>query len=302
MYSGVRSSRTSGSRRTGSYRSSRSMQRFAPRFATVGFNRDVEKKYNDRVVQSYNPIQSVMTAGAGVPNQAMNGVMWTSNQVWQYIAGGGTTGPLEGETPGDMLKTLVTGTTVQTRIGNKIKARYLKGAITFNAATVTNSTTTSNNAQNGESIVEPTSVTELVQYMRTTFRWCVVKDLQVNSTTKNVLWTQVFENGDMDGVDGNERPAGVHSELNIENMGRFVILRDEYFDLDAKCPQKTIPFYIKGSEIGEVRYNGPDKYSYTDKGIYIIWAACTLGVLNSVNSNCVLGGPIWHSRLCFTDA
>ncbi|AXL65949.1 putative capsid protein [Circular genetic element sp.] len=183
MYSGMRGSRTSRTRRYGSSRGSSRLQRFRPRFATVGFNRDVEKKYNDRALSSINPT-AMETGNVNGKVSTKHGIMWTSTDVMPEEFGG-RAGSVTATT-GDLLKSLMTGTTVTTRIGNKIRARYLKGAITFNCPTVVNSTTSAVNAQNGESIVEASNSTELVQYLRTTFRWCIVKDLQVNSTDMNI--------------------------------------------------------------------------------------------------------------------
>ena len=42
-------------------------------------------------------------------------------------------------------------------------------------------------------------------------------------------------------------------------MGRFIILSDQYVELSAENPQKTIKFMISGSKVGSVRYNGPLK-------------------------------------------
>ena len=42
--------------------------------------------------------------------------------------------------------------------------------------------------------------------------------------------------------------AGVHSELNVDNMGRFIILEDKMFTVDAQNPQKTVQFMVNGSK------------------------------------------------------
>ena len=76
--------------------------------------------------------------------------------------------------------------------------------------------------QHGEGIVENEE-----EYLRTTYRFVIVKDLQVNSQNTTVSWNDVFENtGALTG--------GIHSELSIENMGRFIVLEDKYFTLDAR--------------------------------------------------------------------
>ena len=106
-------------------------------------------------------------------------------------------------------------------------------------------------------------------YMRTTYRMLLVKDLQVNSADAYVSWSQVMDTSNFQ--------AGVHSELNVNNMGRFIVLEDKMFTVDAQNPQKTVQFMVKGSKTGPVRYNGPDATALTDKGLYVVWAAFTLG-------------------------
>lgn len=67
--------------------------------------------------------------------------------------------------------------------------------------------------------------------------------------------------------------GGVHSELNISNMGRFRILSDRTVELSAVCPQKTIKYLIGSRSIGTVRYNGSGFGALTDGRIYVVAAA-----------------------------
>ena len=55
-------------------------------------------------------------------------------------------------------------------------------------------------------------------------------------------------------------------------MGRFIILSDELIELTADKPQYVMKFFIAGSKIGSVRYNGPSENALTDKGVYVIAA------------------------------
>ena len=103
------------------------------------------------------------------------------------------------------------------------------------------------------------------------------KDLQVNSADTEIKWNQVF--------DTNGLQAGVHSELNVDNMGRFIILQDKIFTVDADTPQKTCPYTISGSRVGSVRYNGASGDALTDKGVYVIWAAFVMGYQTAANGN-----------------
>jgi len=256
-----------------------------PRFATVGFARNVEKKYFDKTYQSTSTEQ---LTGQTVP-LANNGVTYISNVWGDYSFG--TTMALAGTISNDMLKGVTTGTTARTRIGNKVKVDYVKGAFTFTAATVSNAGNLSE-SQGGEHVVEYAG-SELKMYLRTTYRMVIVKDLQVNSTDTEIKWAQVF--------DTNGLQAGVHSELNVDNMGRFIVMQDKTFTVDADEPQKTCPFLLRGNRIGNVRYNGPSAAALTDQGIYVIWAAFVMGYKSAVNGNVDLPSPVGHSRLCFSD-
>ena len=192
-----------------------------------------------------------------------------------------------------MLKGLETGTTARTRIGNKVKAQYLKGAFTFNAALcapMDAGGATNKGGQGGESMIGGAAAG--TQHLRTSYRFMIVKDMQVNSTDAQVRWDQVMDTTGMQ--------AGIHSELNVDNMGRFVVLEDRRFTVDADSPQKTVPFKINSAHIGNVRYNGPSAAALTDKGVYVVFAAFVFGY-DSVAANITLPSPVGHSRLCFTD-
>lgn len=257
-----------------------------PRFATVGFSRNVEKKYWDK---TYQGATAEAQTGATGSDNAAGGYMYISSN-WLSYNFANTTGTAT-TISNDMSKGLSTGTTARTRIANKIKPIYYKGAFTFNAAYVN---TASVKDQNGEAIVSLTAGDKL-SYLRTTYRMVIVKDLQVNSTDPQISWQQVFETN-------TNLSAGVHSELNVDNMGRFVVLEDKYFTLDGETPQKTCPFMIDGSKIGSVRYNGPSDTALTDKGIYMIYAAYIMGVVAAVTPTMIqVPGVVGNTRMCFTD-
>ena len=89
-------------------------------------------------------------------------------------------------------------------------------------------------------------------------------------------------------------------------MGRFIVLEDKSFTLDANNPMKTCQFLISGSRIGSVRYNGPGSSALTDKGLYVVWAAFVMGVASGgavqISPDAItVATPVGHSRLCFTD-
>ena len=149
--------------------------------------------------------------------------------------------------------------------------------------------------QGGEEVANGT--TNGLQYLRTSWRVVIVKDTQSNSTDPQITWDQVFTSGV---VKTNEEVGGINSELNIGNMGRFVILSDQYIELSAENPQKTIKFMLPGSKVGSVRYNGPSDNALTDKGVYVIAANQTTGAYNAAGAN-YPGMCAVQSRFCFVD-
>ena len=255
-------------------------------FTRRGFiKKSGEKKYFDKTYQSNVTEQFTGNTAALAPNPTSRGVTYFSNQWGTYTFGSQASSTAT--VSNNMLNSLETGVTARTRIGNKVKMNYAKGAFTFTAANVNMEVAD----QNGEAVAfEGTSTTD---YLRTTFRMVIVKDLQVNSADTQVTWAQVFDTTGMQ--------AGVHSELNVDNMGRFIVLEDKMFTLDGQNPQKTVPFMVRGSSMGSIRYNGPTWSAVTDKGLYVVWAAFVMGVVVSATSMINLASPVGHSRICFTD-
>ena len=277
-----KSARSYGRKRTTRYRRSGRGYAKMPRFATVGFSRNVEKKYFDKTYQanSNETMSGINTASV------TSGVTYISN-TWGDYSFGAQAAP--NAVSNDMLKGVGTGTTARTRIGNKIKMSYVKGAFTFTAAAVNAKLS---KEQGGEQVAQLATSDGLV-YLRTTFRFVIVKDLQVNSTDVNIGWHQVF--------DTSNQQAGVHSELNVDNMGRFVVLQDKIFTVDADSPQKTCRFVVNGSNFGNIRYNGPTADALTDKGLYVVYAAFVMGTPVNNLAAISLPSPVGHSRLCFSD-
>jgi len=255
-------------------------------FTRRGFiKKSGEKKYFDKTYQSNVTEQFTGNTAALTPNPYSRGVTYFSNQWGTYTFG--TQASSTATVSNNMLNSLETGVTARTRIGNKVKMNYAKGAFTFTAANVNFEVAD----QNGESVAFEGAATS--DYLRTTFRMAIVKDLQVNSDDVQVTWAQVFDTTGMQ--------AGVHSELNVDNMGRFIVLEDKMFTLDGQNPQKTVPFMVRGSSMGSIRYNGPTWTALTDKGLYVVWAAFVMGVVVSATSMINLASPVGHSRICFTD-
>ena len=101
------------------------------RFALGGFRKDVEKKYFDKTLQV--DTNDTLTGNVTTGSVVGNGVTFISN-TWASYSFGGQRQPVQ--LSNDLLKRVETGTTARTRIGNKVRVKYVKGAFTFSAAMV----------------------------------------------------------------------------------------------------------------------------------------------------------------------
>jgi len=282
------------------------LKRFTPKFATVGFARDVEKKYRDRAMTIAGWSSDTTGYGAAATAAGSGGYSWHS-QGWAKYEYAGVSGSTLAPCSNDLLKYVGNGANVDERVGNKIRGNYLKGAITVTAARLTGpSTGATNGDQSGESTATAANATLVQQYLRTTWRIVIVKDLQVNSVDPWIGWAAVFQNSSVStgGLAPIGEMGGIHSELNIANMGRFNVLSDRLVEVDAKCPQKTIRHLIGSKSIGDIRYNMGGYSALTDSGIYVIAAAFVDGTSVGLGAADGLSDPQlnMHNRFCFTDS
>jgi len=267
-----------------SYARKRTVSR--PKFALTGYTRDTERKYYDK---SMKTAQTMLSWDDSSKTGAQSSHTWITTR---FPGGSGNATDVTAYVQ-DLVKGVPQGTNATSRIGNKINVKYLKGTITLSANWVNNEEETYTDAQYGESVIG-ISGGALRQYVRTTFRLVIVRDLQVNSVDKEISWSQVFA-----GLNGT---SGVHAELNIANMGRFRVCMDKLISVDADDPQKTIRYQI--NNVGPIRYNGTETETggpaLTDNGYYVIWANITTGMygkLGGVSASEVLV----NNRMCFTD-
>ena len=237
----TRSYRGSGSRnyrkpysrmvKAASYTGRRGTYKTGLKFATVGFTRNVEKKYFDKTFAGGgSKALSGYNAGVNFQGVTYNSAMW-----WDYDFAGLTSAG-HNMISNDMVKTPGNGTGATERIGNKISVKWIKGSFTFTAAVLGNGTTMPVN-QGGETLAGVAA--QIQPYLRTSIRMVIVKDIQVNSTTNYVSWSDVFGGQ----TSGGATMLGIHSELKVGNMGRFVILEDRSFTLDSNSPQKNVDFF-----------------------------------------------------------
>lgn len=280
-------------------------RKFTPRFATVGFSRDVEKKYHDGAIMAKSGVGArTRPHGDGAdPANTDWGWSYESNEWAQYDFDGGASG-VGSKISNNLVKGIKQGTTARTRIGNKVNVKYIKGTITLGGAKISSAKATVV-SQSGEVVVAPVGGTSIIQYLRTTFRVVLVKDLQVNSADEQIVWDDVFENVGAGGGDYyNGVTGGVHAELKIANMGRFRILSDSVYETSAVNPQKSVRYLINGRDVGNVRYNSGSDEALTDEGVYVIWAAYVQGITGAALSGLegmIAPSVVMNKRVCFTD-
>lgn len=256
------------------------------RYVTVSYNKDSEKKYHDK---SYIGQMGMNKANA-TEFDLNGGTMFYSTRWNSFDFGSIDNVNVSKSISNNMLAGLSTGVSVRHRIANRINVKYIKGAMTFQAGVLDGKATYN---QGGEVMGTVSDGTVNKMYARTSIRYMIVKDLQVNGDDAEVEWEDVMDRGN----DFN----GVHSELNIGNMGRFVVLEDKSFELKADNPQKTITWWIKGSDVGQVRYSVSEETAKTNVGIYLVWAAYTKGSATGYRWDVEFPNPVGHSRMCFVD-
>ena len=158
----------------------------------ASYAKDEEKKYNDRAIGAGFTQYGFGNAGTSATANAITSVgfktgSWYGFNFNQPLANGVAITQ-------DLVKGLPTGTTSITRVGNKVKCKYIKGSILL-TANQENSGASSDD-QGGEEVVNSTA--NGLQYLRTTWRVVIVKDTQSNSTDSQITWDQVFTSGVMD--------------------------------------------------------------------------------------------------------
>lgn len=201
----------------------------------------------------------------------------------------------------NILNGIKNGPGVKNRTGNKIDVEWIKGSFTITTCALNTAEAWGTNLSEAYVVpYAPGEGTPHLHYMRSSIRLVIVKDLQYMSENSYVEWEDVFES------DGEQYLGCIHTEQKISNMQRYKILSDQTVVLNGFNPITTIPFYIKGSDIGQVFYNGDDEEANTSSGVHVVWAAY---VPNYWNREAGIPGDalikptiVGHTRVCFTDA
>lgn len=263
----------------------------------------VERKYLDKALQSTSTLQNTGFFFSS-PVEGSSGATYESRWWYEYNFATDPNSPAFESASCNLLQGVFSGSNAVTRIGNKVDASYVRGNVTVTAAKLVRNPETSNTDQSGETTVPEGPTNTLGEFCRTTIKVCMVLDKQAWSATGSdaapqVTWGDVFSNKTIDGDTGFST-AGVHSELNIDNMGRFIVLKSWMIELDATDPQKTFSFYLPGKTIGKIRYKGSNIESRCDKGISFIWSSISMGV-STPSVATTQPVVVLNSRFAFTD-
>ena len=136
----------------------------------ASYSKDEEKKYNDRAIGAGFTQYGFGNAGTTTTANGITSVGFKTNSWYgfnfnQPLANGVAITQ-------DLVKGLATGTTSVTRVGNKVKCKYIKGSILVTA----NQENSSADVTYGEKVIDGLATGK--QYLRTSWRIVIVKDTQ----------------------------------------------------------------------------------------------------------------------------
>ena len=189
------------------------------------------------------PLQNTGYNGS-TPVEGNAGATYESRYWYEYNFASDPNSPLQESASSNLMQGVFNGTNSVTRIGNKVDASYLRGNMTVTAMKIVRNYNTSNTDQSGETTTPEGPSTTLGEYCRTTIKVCMILDKQSWSASGNqespqVQWNEVFSNRQLDSDTGFST-AGLHSELNTDSMGRFIVLKSWMIELDATDPIKDL--------------------------------------------------------------
>ena len=247
-----------------------------------------EKKYADQSWITYDWLPQIISYETvpGTPSSSVTQGMKFMSMIRQATVASSAVGSANNS---NLVAWVAQGSTATSRVGNKVEGRWIDVGVTVEAAQ-------SPVEQGGEQVNPEGAVTTPHYYMKTNYRIVIVKDLQVNNTTGNVTWADVFGGGS-NGTEGTY--FGSSDKLDIPNMGRFRVLSDVRCTLDGDTPLKNLRMFVRN--IGSIRYNAGTSPSLTDKGYYVVIAQDVVG--GASTTNFVIPGKVRiGTRFCFTDA
>lgn len=191
---------------------------------------------------------------------------------WQYAHGWAN--GWSSEAP-NLLRILDQGSTATTRIGDVIESASLDINLVLTANSVKDSVA---NMGGEASTTTNVILKDAYQFLRTTYRVLLILDTQSNSSMTELNLNQVLgitnsstnttTASTNDDHDLSKIPS-VLAHPEVQNLGRFKILKDLTVNLDSINPQQ---FLNISHYCGRVRYNGPSKNALTDKGYYLCFA------------------------------
>lgn len=194
----------------------------------------------------------------GFINHVLGGVLKTTTYVTGLLASSGssmapriTILSRKVEFMPNCLTNVESGTTALTRIGNLIQPRFLTIKGVVNAAQT-------NDLTDGETIRPEyvdnmDTVVAIARFIRTSVKVFVIRDKSMNEKGY-VEFTDVFQRPTSVPGDGADNNPFLWNRK-VDTMGRYQIIKEVEFQLDADDPQKSFTWSIPMGGVA-IRYNG----------------------------------------------
>lgn len=198
--------------------------------------------------------QSIEGQAGAYVNYVLGGVLSTQTfQIARALDAGGNGGITINAASTKMmpncLTNIDTGTTASSRIGNMVQPRYLSMKCVLNAA-ATNETADPETL--GKFEVIGSTETAITRFCRTSVKVMIIRDKSMNEKGF-VSFNDVFD-VPMQG-ESNASKSPFLWNRKIDRMGRYEILKEGEFQLDADDPQKSFSWVVPLKGV-PIRYNG----------------------------------------------
>lgn len=215
-----------------------------------------EVKYDDDYynLNAWDKYTQATSGTAGTfANFVLGGVVKNEMDFISRVSGGAgfasVSGPVGVMAP-NCLSNIDSGTTASTRIGNMVQPKYITLKCVLNAAAT-------NNAEDPETLGKFEDVTgtpsAIARFMRTSVKIMIIRDKSMNEKGF-VSFSDVFEEPTQTaGPTAVNNPFLWNRKLNT--IGRYEILKQVEYQLDADDPQKSFTWVVPLKGI-PIRFNG----------------------------------------------
>lgn len=168
---------------------------------------------------------------------------------------------------------LKTGSNIDNREGNKIDPKWISYTLTVTAAAYHRAAIVEKQTGGEEYNVNVTTAegdeVRRAQYVRTSWKVVFLKKTGWGAgSTTPVKWTDVFKTTNGMG--------GIHSEIRLDKLGEYKVLKQHIINLDADDPQRCLTGKISGDQMGTILFNNELADATTNKDIIMV-AACMVG-------------------------